>query len=331
MEAYIRKRRSFQLRQIEVVGYDCIPESIFEDKSQITARYSSDAEEGDFILCDGYVGVITAISVQSEEMTLSCQIMDAAFDRTLKWDYENAEIEELTTEELVELIISDNYIHCDTMYAMPYIRVQSVCSSNLIVPGRNNEGLYTVTSYFAKLRKRGFRITYDISGDELLITLECESRVSKTNIDLQSHNTVTAETYGGHTIAKITNYPRVEVEGEGGTTTTEISDTPVNYYLLSDGTVTHDENAEGRVYGTWEVMSGAEESAVLERFAVTYGHEIKFSEKQHYPLYTPLRLRMPSGKVVASYITRVQRRMNDDNYYYTAGELKTTLTAKLRK
>ena len=328
MEAFIRKRRSFSLHLIEVTNYDCIPESIFEDKSQITARYIPEAEEGDFVLCDGYVGVISGISVNGNEMTLSCQILDAAFDRTLKWDYNT---EGMDTEELVEQIFDDHFINCDPMYAMSYIRFDNRWNTPLIVPGRNNEGLFTIPAYFAKLRKKGFRIIYDITGDNLVISLEFESRIHRQNIDLQAYNTVTGETYGGHTIAKITNYPRIEVEGENeGETQSVISDTPVDYYLLSDGTVTHDPNAEGRVYGKWEVMSGAEESAVLEKFAVSYGHEIMFSHTHAYTLYQPICLRMPSGKVIDSFISRVRRLMNDEHYYYTAGELKTTLTAKLK-
>lgn len=312
---------------IEVVSYDCILDSIFDDNTTITARYSADAEEGDFIMCDGFAGVIKAISVAHGEMSLTCQGMDAAFDRTLRW--EKIDTEGMTTEELVEKIFADNYINCDPMYAMPYIEFNNNERTELKMPTRNNEGLYTVTAYFRKLRKAGIGISYDLTGNKLIISLSGEKR-STRNIDFVAHNTVTAEAYGGYATAKVTNYPRVDVEGENGTEQV-ISDVPVNYYLLSDGTVTQDENDTNRIYGVWEVTIGAEESAVLEKFTATYGHEIKFSGTTAYSLYTPVRLRMPSGKVVISYISRIQKKSNDENYYYTAGELKTTLTAKLKK
>ena len=93
----------------------------------------------------------------------------------------------------------------------------------------------------------------------------------------------------------------------------------------------HDSSDENRVYGSWEVMVNADESAVLEKFAATYGHQILFHSKEKYELYTPLRLRMPSGKMLDSFISCVGVKSNDSHYYYTAGELRTTLTAKLRK
>ena len=138
----------------------------------------------------------------------------------------------------------------------------------------------------------------------------------QTGIDFVCHNTVTGETYGGHTVTKVTNYT---------------NGVPENYFLLSDGTVTHDEADENRVYGSWEVTVNSEESAILEKFAVTYGHQILFRSKKKYELYTPLNLRMPSGKMLDSFISRIEVKSNDSSFYYTAGELRTPLTAKLRK
>ena len=158
-------------------------------------------------------------------------------------------------------------------------------------------------------------IQYDLTGEKLVISF-AKYPAELMNIDFVCHNTVTSETYGGHTVAKVTNYT---------------NGVPENYYLLADGTVTHDENADGRVYGSWEVTVNSDESAVLEKFAVTYGHEIKFRSKERYDLYTPLKLRMPSGKMLDSFISCIETKSNDSSYYYTAGELRTTLTTMLRK
>ena len=201
------------------------------------------------------------------------------------------------------------------MYAMPYLDIKPGTGMKLYKPSRNEYGLYTMTAYMQKLRKKGLNIQYDMTGDKLVISF-ARYPTTQTGIDFVCHNTVTGETYGGHSIAKVTNY----TDG-----------VPQDFYLLNDGTVTHDNSDENRVYGAWEVTVNSEEDAILEKFAATYGHQILFHSKEKYELYTPLRLRMPSGKMLDSFISCVGVKSNDSHYYYTAGELRTTLTAKLRK
>lgn len=313
MEAFIRKRKDFSKHLIQVYSYDTVLADIFEQNSTVTTAYDENIAQDDFIICGEFVGVVKSVSVNGKSLTLSCSGLDSAFDRTLYYDIQTND--NMTSEELLKIIFEQKYKNCDSMYAMPYLEIRDGISTPLVKPSRNSDGLYTLSAYISKLRKKGLNIQYDLLGETLCVTF-AKYPTDEQNIDFVCHNTVTSETYGGHTIAKITNYT---------------NGVPDSYYLLNDGTVTKDENADNRAYGTWEVMTNAEESAVLERFDVTYGHEIKFTSKERYSLYTPLKLRMPSGRILESFISSVSKHINDDHYSYTAGELKTTLTAKLKK
>lgn len=298
---------------IEVYGYDAILGSIADDNTTVIARYDEAVEQDDFIICGDFSGVIKGISVTGNGMTLTCSGMDEAFSRTSYYSISTSD--DMTTEDLLSALLKFEYVYCDPMYSMPYLDIRTGLGTPLIKPSCNEYGLYTMTSYLKKLRTNGLNIQYDLTGDKPVISF-AKYPTEQMNIDFVCHNTVTSEMYGGHTVAKVTNY---------------INGVPEHYYLLSDGTVTHDESDGNRVYGAWEVMVNAEESAVLEKFAVTYGHQILFRSKEYYELYTPLKLRMPSGKMLDSFISRIEVKSNDSSYYYTAGELRTTLTAKLRK
>lgn len=313
MQGYIRKRKDFSIVPIEVLNYDICLFSIADTASSIIALYNSNVSKDDFVIYGEFQGVVKSVSVSGKCMTLNCGSMDSAFDRTLHYDFTN--IDSYTMERLAAAIFTKEYKLCDQMYSMPYINIELSGSTELRTPNRNNEGLYTLSTYLAKIRKNGINVTYDLKGEELKITFGTYPHTA-VNIDFTINNTVTSEAYGGSITAKVTNY----VDGVAN-----------NYYLLSDGTVSREENDPNRVYGEWEVMSGADESNVLERFAITYGHSIQFIRKQQYGLYTPLMLKMPSGNIVRSYISDVRIKSNDSNYYYTAGEMKTTLTAKLKQ
>lgn len=313
MEAFIRKRKDFSKHMIEVYGFDVILASITDECSTITARYDEKVEQDDFIICGEFSGVVKGISVTGNSMTLTCSTVDYAFNRTSYYSFSTSG--ETTSEELLLALLRLEYMQCDPMYAMPYLDIKPGTGMKLYKPSRDEYGLYTMTAYLQKLRKKGLNIQYDLTGDKLVISF-ARYPTTQTGIDFVCHNTVTGETYGGHSIAKVTNY----TDG-----------VPQDFYLLNEGTVTHDSSDENRVYGAWEVMVNADEIAVLEKFAHTYGHQILFHSKEKYELYTPLRLRMPSGKMLNSFISCVGVKSNDSHYYYTAGELRTTLTAKLRK
>ena len=313
MEAYIRKHSDFSKHMIEVYGFDAVLATISDENTSIIAKYDEEVEQDDFIICGEFSGVIKGISVTGNSMTLTCAGMDEAFSRTSYYNVSTTD--GMTAEELVSALLKFEYVYCDSLYAMPYLDIRAGGGTALIKPSRNEYGLYTMTAYLKKLRKKGINIQYDLTGDKLVISF-AKYPTEQASIDFVCHNTVTGETYGGFTVTKVTNYT---------------NGVPTDYYLLSDGTVTNDASAENRVYGSWEVTVNSEEDAILEKFAATYGHQILFHSKEKYELYTPLRLRMPSGKMLDSFISCVGVKSNDSHYYYTAGELRTTLTAKLRK
>lgn len=250
MEAFIRKRKDFSKHMIEVYGFDVILASITDECSTITARYDEKVEQDDFIICGDYSGVVKGISVNGNSMTLTCSTVDYAFTRTSYYSYSISG--DITSEELLSALLRLEYMQCDPMYAMPYLDIKSGTGMKLYKPSRNEYGLYTMTAYIQKLRKKGLNIQYDLTGDKLVISF-ARYPATQTGIDYVCHNMVTSETYGGCTVTEVTNF----TDG-----------VPTDYYLLNDGTVTHDSSDENRVYGAWEVsLSIPEPHAVLYKIS----------------------------------------------------------------
>ena len=315
MEGYIRKRTDFSAVLLNILSYDVVLHSIFDATSTIVAAYRSDVAQGDFVICGEYNGVVKQVAVTGRTMTLTCADIDSIFDRPLYFA-PDTDTNQYNIEGFIRVIITLFFRHSDSMYDMDYIGFSSTNNTTpFFMPNLTDKNMYTLSSYIKAARRRGVNVQYDLTGEKLNMDF-ARTPTTLYKLDFAVNNTVTSETYGGYSVAKITNY----VDGCAS-----------NYYLLSDGTVTQNSNDSRRVYGAWEVMNDATEEAILQKFAVSYGHEIEFSSEKKLALLTPLQLKMPSGRLVTSFVSSIKRKSGANKYNYTAGELQTTLTAKLRR
>lgn len=315
MEGYIRKRSDFSTSLLNVLSYDITLNSIYSETSTIVATYKSGIKQGDFVLCNEFKGIVKLISVDGNTMTLTCSDMDSVFDRLLYFD-PDTDIGGFTIESFIRSAAMLNYRHCDSMYALRYMAVATpTAGTPFVMPALSDKSMFALSDYIKAVRRHGVMVNYDLTGKNLLVSFKtAPANVQK--LDFMAHNTITSESYGGYSVAKVSNY----VDG-----------TPHDFYLLSNGTVSQNESDERRVLGAWEVLNDATEEAILQKFALSYGHEIEFTSNKGIPFLSPIQMKMPSGVVVDSFISAIRKQSGSAKYYYTAGELQTTLTAKLRR
>ncbi len=108
----------------------------------------------------------------------------------------------------------------------------------------------------------------------------------------------------------------------------------IDYYLNSNNEIV-DVMPSSRAYGNWKVYTASENESPLYVAIGAFSHnrdnhKIEFYSDQYFEYYQPVRLRL-RNEVFDTIITSRVHRNTDDRYYYTCGNLATTLTDKLKK
>jgi hypothetical protein len=314
MLCYIKSRADFRTSTLlTVLNYDIVIESVYDDVSSITVLSEISGIEDDFIIFDGWIGIISRLNPDKGQTVISAKTILSAFSRPLLPASGD------TIEEFIKDTLEDKYKNLsDSIYDMPYLSVTTASSTPFLSPDLDNStGLWNLRAYIAKCRRlKSVFCTWGLDKDTLTCHVEAVAvPVQRIDFADRSHR-LQGETYSRYSVAKVTAI----VEGVG-----------TDYFLHSDGTYSTVDT--DRVAGAWETIvtdAEKESDAVAEVFAKSaYSHLIEFWSDREFNFYDNLQIRV-SGRVLNSYISCVRRSMKEGTLY-KSGELRVTLVEKMKE
>ncbi|MDO4565866.1 MAG: hypothetical protein Q4B42_00895 [Oscillospiraceae bacterium] len=316
MKAYLKRRSTFKTyAALDAIEWKIAQESIYDNVSSIEVKGEYSDINGDFFICDGFIGVVRDSAPENGQTKINCNGILTAFSRDLIYPGAGVSTEDFIASQLTASFGSVN----DEVYAMPYLEILTpATSTSFIKPDIENDYLYNLKSYIALARRlKSVFTTFAVEEDRLTATIAARA-VATHNIDFaEAAHELTDEKYSDKSVAKIT----AVVEGVG-----------TDYFLMADGTITTNPGSDPRASGTWETLvvkdASKVEDTVADQFAKnSHSHSIEFYTSKRLGFYDKLNIRL-HGAVVTSYVSQIIRTHKDDRYLIKSGELRVTMTEK---
>ena len=157
---------------------------------------------------------------------------------------------------------------------MPYLNVTASSStSKALNPDRDDKNVYTLKEYVKKVRRlQNIFVDFSINGNTLNVDIVKKAKVTRKIDFSDTSYKLLDEAYSREAVGRITSV-------------CEEDSSTLEWYLLTDGTVTSAYTADNRVEGEWItlfILKLADvEDRVLDEFEKTkYSHLIEFSSKK---------------------------------------------------
>ncbi len=318
MIGIIKNRHSFLTsRTVQITAFDAVLESIYNSSSSFTLSGEMDLTAGDFLLMGDHIWLIGSFSPGEGKTDVTCESVFALFGRSLP---EVAQAGTAIEPFLADRIEEVYRYQPDEVYRLPYLRTEVLTETEYIPPLLEQDGLWSVRSYIAYVRRLRNVFT-DVRVTKDTLVLRIGRREPSCHPVFMGHMgyELISENYSSSAVAKIT-----AVCGNEST----------DYYLLKDGSVTTSPDGE-RLQGTWETLaiSNAENalSEVENAFSSnSKSHSIEFFGTREIPFYDRVRIRLRE-KVLESYVSQASIQSSDSRWKYKSGELKVTFTEQQRE
>lgn len=336
MKCYVKDRWTFVTSGVyDVSEYDLFLQSIFDDKSKITIVTDENITEGDIIYCDnGWFGIINSVKRDKKNTELTCEDILNLFN-----DDFSTLVEYLPEAEgTISSFIWNGYLNLD-LNPYPYYPYLYLAPRTTKTPAAESQyPLYMEKGlYNGRKLIYGYLRTFNIftecsylhktTGDVLSISVTHRDSATR-KIDFSNKDyALLKETYTKNNIGAV----NVCVWDESTQTLTETL-----WYVKTDGTVTTDrpddaDMAHGVRKSVYVGATDDQETKVLDEISkVKYSHRIEFSTERELNFYDNLQLRI-NGRVLNSYISSVRVKSDSNRFFYTSGEMRTTLTDKLKE
>ena len=273
---------------------------------------------GDIVVEDGYFGIIKSKPADSIE----CESLYQLFARrVLKPTVINTDFEhDLGTR--MGIFISD----ADPMYNYPYFNITATsATSGTPAYKADSDGTISILELMVEyFKKYGIVTTFSLVTGGINISIG--TAIFKPKILDLSRLDITSEEIQGDIVAKIT---------------TKNGNTMHNYYYLSNGTYGTNKSATNRVDGEWKTLFGTSDADLLKSVADEFAnnkfkHLIEFTAPgeifgQQLSLYDLVKVKGRYGDIYESYISALSKTKNSKLVTYKLGDLRVTLTDKLRR
>lgn len=342
MKCFIKDRYTFVTSGLyEVSEYDIYLKTIFDDKSKLTINTGDVIPEGDIVYCDnGWLGVIDTVTPDKQKKTvkLTCTDIINLFDENFGYvsDVFNSGNPAPNPEDEIWSIINNYQTLNDYPNLYSYLSQVEEGHSKTYTPPivypDLDKYMYNAKDFMLKcLRLRNVFTEFSVkrlSGSDVL-RVDVEARDSAIhNIDFSDSSYVlVSETYSNNSPAMVVCCVWYE-------DTIELVQT--KWYVYADGTVSTDiPDEEDRVSGIRKVIyvsdTDDQEDKVLDEVAkYKYSHKIEFSTTREMDFYDLLHIRL-NGRVLNSYISSVRVKSDSNRFFYTSGEMRTSLTDKIKE
>lgn len=340
MIAYFFDRYSLQIKDIIKLSthYIDLDEEV-NNKSTLTIHKKPIASPNDFIVIKNnskieYSGIIPEILNENgyNMHTLNALHISNIFNRKLFLDNEVL-ISTVGIEDFIKLTIENEFSNSsDTFINLDYIQVNAHTHTMINKSIETQDGVYNFHTFITN-SKQNYNINMDYKIDNGLLLID----IYKDVPDEQIIDTSFSDIIDYHEIREINYLAKATVRAKNTGLTS-------SWYLQADRSITTDQNSSSRVIGDTDVLMSENEEE-MEQVALnafkgnSYKHLVEFKLKKNSKLIdveklvlgTPIVLKTKSGGVFNSYISGKIIDSNSDAIYFKCGNLRVTLTDKLKK
>lgn len=343
---YIKRFSDFQtVAALNVLSWSLCVDSAEQEGSTVTVVGNglSRALAGSWAVINDQIYTISTVTPQDGRTLLTLAAPGEAFSRLLPYSAPTSG----SGGAFAAAQLTAQYIaQPDAQYALPYMSVSNLDTSDFLPPEVDANGLFALSDYFRLLRRmRGIKPVFSFANDNFALTLTPTEKTARVVLFNDGHNQLASVAYSDSGLAKITtrhSVARIEstdpetgkityVKDDEGKTVYDIE--TADFYLTESGEVVTTPPAR-RVQGAWLTLPVAAKddpaTKAAERFAkAASSHKIEFWSDREFSVFDPCKFSI-YGEEMESYISYAGTRSTDGRRYYRSGELQLTVTDKLK-
>lgn len=320
MECFAKTFQDWRtVKQATVLASDLVLDSLEKAASTVTVAGSEIADDcaGSWLILDCRPYLIQQIKPNRGSTALSLLCPLDAFSRKVLF---REQPEAQTIGGFILDTLRTNWVACpDPIFAMPYLMVSNSDTTAFVLPELDDAGLFSLPDYCRMVRR-----TYGICTDFFLAagTLVCQIGVPPAAIRQVSFD-------DGRSQLKSADFAAA---GTAKITTLQ-EGTVIDWYLTESGEISR-EIPERRAPGNWITISVASNADAAQKVAETFaknksGMKVEFFSELDLDVMNRCVF-MINGHRLTTYISSKRRRSSDLRTLYTAGELATTATEKMK-
>lgn len=320
MECFVKSFSSWaSVKQATVLSSDVCLDSLEKNTSTVTVAGTSinQSHVSDWLILDLNVYSISLAKPKDGATTLTLLSPLDAFSRKLLFAEQPSG---QTIGGFIADTLRDNWVNAsDPVYAVPYMSVSNSDTTPFVPPDVDSSGLFSLAEYCRTVRRTyGVDVVFAANGNTLSCQIGAHPREMRQVSFDDGRSQLKNADFAAVGVAKITTI-------QGGLSQ--------DWYLAEDGSVST-EPPPRRAKGSWSTISvpnNADVAAkVLETFAKNRSSlKIEFWSELDIPVLAQCRFDI-NGQIVTSYISAKRHRSTDTRTFYSAGELATTASEKLK-
>lgn len=322
---------------IELDNYKLDIDEEVNNKSTLSISQGFSAGNNDYIVLKNkaieYQGMIIDISNKKGFKSSNITLLDISniFNRFIFLNNEDL-IFNTGIEDFIKYTIENEFSNSsDAFINLEYIEVEALTHTPIIKKVSTEDGVYNFHTYITDAKQH-----YDINIDYVFGNNKLKIIIYKETNETQIIDT---------TVSDVIDYEEVIELKYTAKVTVKAKDTGLvkSWYLRSDRTITDDENDINRVKGDIKTAVCEEEIEMLQTATDVFKgnsfkhliefkivHDSKLIEVDKLKIGTPIKIKTESG-IYDSYISAKIIDSKSKSIYFKCGNLRVTLTDKLRK
>ena len=335
MEVFVKDFFSYQtIKKASSVESSIVVDSFDSESSLITVRgLSIDNEDiGNWLIVDDQVFQICTVTPVNGQTQITLQHPLDMFLRPIL-------LQKQTTNQtiggFVASVLQKHWINeADLMYALPYLVVSNLDTTAFVSPETDESGCFVLTEYCRLMRKTyGVTLIFSNAGNKLNCVISKITPAGQNVSFFDGRSYMESVNYGTSGYAKLTVYNDIKT-GEKDVDGNSIYTREVTTWYLSEDYSASQLIPSRRSVGEWGVLHLKDcanvSEKVIEKFLKNRaGLKIEFQSLLDLNVGEKCKF-VINGKPIESYIAYKRKDSASDRFYYKAGELKTTVTEKLK-
>ena len=335
MEVFVKNFSAYQtIKKASVVDSSLVIDSYDSESSTVVVRgFEIDNEDvGNWIVIDNVVYQISGVAPGDGQTAITLQSPLDAFYRPILLQKQTSN---QTVGGFIQSVLLKNWINeSDLLYALPYLVVSNLDTTAYVPPESAESNCFVLADYARLMRRSyGVTLTFANSGEKLICTILKRSPAAQNVSFSDGRSFLESVSYGSSAYAKLTVYNDIKT-GEKDSAGDPIYTREVTtWYLSEDGTASQLIPAR-RSTGSWGVLQLKDcenvSAKVIEEFSKNRsGLKIEFWSVLNLDVGTNCVFAI-NNKLTKSHVVYKRKDNANSRFYYKAGELKTTVTEKLK-
>ena len=335
MDAFVKSFATYRtIQKAYVLSSALTLDSLEHETSTVTVKGTDigRSNTGNWLIIDGCVYQISVVKPQKDRTLLTLVSPLDAFSRPLELEDQP---EGQSIGGFIAAQLQANWVACgDPAYAMAYLDVSNLDTSQYVPPEPGSNGCFTLPDY-CRLMRKSYRVTVRFSdaGSSLKCTISKEAKSARQVSFEDGRSQLQSVDYSSSGTAKLTVIQEIDTGETDSAGNAILERRRTNWYLAEDGAISQSIPAR-RATGKWDTItvkgSTDVEAKVVETFAKNKAnHKLEFWSALDLPVHADCTFQV-YGELLRSYISYKRKTSEDKRFYYKSGELATTATEKLR-